>query len=126
MMLRIHEWLTEDGSREAVELGEEDGALIVREGGADVALPMAALERVMERYGKPLADGIPLSGPKLDLGDVGTLYCIRHLARYDIIARDFVVWAPKGGEPLAELARAVSGALVHLARAAKNVPQVED
>jgi hypothetical protein len=117
-MLTIHEWLNDDGSRETVELDEEDGALIVREGAVTVALPMMALERVMARYGKPLAEGIPLDGPRLDLGSAGSLYCIRHLARYDVIAKDFVVWAPPEGEPLVELAASVSAALVHLARAA--------
>jgi hypothetical protein len=123
-MLTIHESLGEDGARETVEIGEEEGALIVKttDGGA-VALPMLALERVMDRYGKPLADGVALDGPRVDLGASGVLYMIRHRGWYDVIARDFVVWAPPGREPLAELATAVSAALVHLARAAGQAPR---
>lgn len=118
-MLTIHESLGEGGARETVEVGEEDGALILKttEAGA-VALPMLALERVMDRYGKPLADGIALDGPKVELGAFGVLYMIRHRGWYDVIARDYVVWAPPGREAVAELATAVTAALVHLANAA--------
>jgi hypothetical protein len=115
-MLTIHEWLAEDGARKSVRLGESHGALVVCAGDDEaVSLPMLALERVMERYGKPLADGIALDGPKLDLGEGKALVLIRHRARYDVIARDFVVWIAPDREPLAELAVAISGALVHLA-----------
>jgi hypothetical protein len=71
----------------------------------------------MERYGKPLADGIALDGPSLELGEGRALHRIRHRGRYDVIARDFLVWTTPGQEPLAELAVAVSGALVHLSKA---------
>ena len=66
-------------------------------------------------------DGIALDGPSVELGDAGVLYCIRHRGRYDVIARDFVVWAAPGREPVAELATSVSAALVHLAKAARTL-----
>jgi hypothetical protein len=117
-MLTIHEWLTEDGERETVEVGEEGGAVVVRVASeAPVTLPVLALERVMARYGKPLAEGVRVEGPRVDLGEGRALVRIRHLARYDVIARDFLVWIAPGREPIAELAVAVSGALVHLAKA---------
>jgi hypothetical protein len=120
-MLLIHEWLGDDGTSETVTLDEADGELVVRVGPeAPVLLPILALERVMERYGKPLADGVALDGPKLELGDGRALYRIRHLGRYDVIARDFLVWTVSGRESLAELAVAISGALVHLARAVRD------
>ena len=119
-MLTIHEWQTDDGTLARVLLGEANGELVVCVGDEPaVSLPMLAVQRVMERYGKPLADGVALEGPKLELGEAGTLTLIRHRARYDVIARDFLVWSAPGREPLAELAVAVSGALVHLARAAR-------
>ena len=137
-MLTIYEWLTEDGKRETVDLcadeapddapGADDDAVgfMVRVGSEPpVRLPIVALERVMERYGKPLADGVALDGPGAasltlgPLGEGGVLYRIRHLARYDVIGKDFIVWkSGPSSEPVAELATAVSAALVHLARAA--------
>ena len=123
-MLTLHEWHTEHAgqpSRETVEIGVEEGALVVLVSGeAPVALPIQVIERVMERYGKPLAEGVELDGPRLDLGNGGVLHLIRHLARFDVIARDFVVWSAPGREPLAELAIAVSGALAHLAKAVRT------
>jgi hypothetical protein len=117
MRLTIHEWTTADGSRATIDLAVEDGALVVRvQGESPVALPMGVLGRVMERYGKPLADGVALDGPVIDLGDGCTLRRIRHLARYDVIARDFLVWSAPGREPLVELAVTISGALTHLAK----------
>jgi hypothetical protein len=119
-MLTIHERLCDDGSRETVDVGREGDSLVVRTAERAALLPMLALERVMERYAKPLEEGIALDGPSVDLGEAGVLYRIRHRGRYDVIARDFVVWAPRGREPVAELATSVSAALVHLARAAER------
>jgi hypothetical protein len=120
-MLVIHESIGDDGAPRTVEVGAEDGQLVVRtaEWGT-VVLPMLALERVMDRYARPLAEDVALDGPSVSLGPSGMLYRIRHLARYDVIARDFVVWAPPGREPVAELATSVSAALVHLAKAASQ------
>jgi hypothetical protein len=116
-MLTIHEWTNADGAHETVALDVEGDALVIVVGDEPpVALPMLVLERVMERYGKPLADGVALDGPALDLGEGRTLRRIRHLARYDVIARDFLVWSAPTREPLVELAVTISGALTHLAK----------
>jgi hypothetical protein len=115
-MLTIHEWTTQDGARKSVHVGEEAGSLLVQvDGEPAVALPVLALEKVMARYGKPLAEGVVLDGPRLDVGGGRALHLLRHRARYDVIARDFLVWTAPDREPVAELAIAVSGALVHLA-----------
>jgi hypothetical protein len=74
----------------------------------------------MQRYGKPLDEGVALEGPSVDLGEAGVLRRIRHRGFYDVIARDFIVWEAPGGEPLAELATAVSAALVHFVDAARR------
>lgn len=121
-MLKIHEGFDADGARVDVSVDAnpetEAGSLTVRVAGEPAkALPVVALERIMERYGKPLADEIAIDGPSLDLGAGKTLTLIRHLARYDVVARDYLVFAAPGREPLAELAVAVTGALVHLAEA---------
>jgi hypothetical protein len=121
--LTIHESTNDAGVRETVEVSAEDGALIVFVAGVRTVLPMLVLERVMERYGKPLEDGILLDGPgsaRVDLGGGSVLHRIRHRGFYDVIARDFVVWTSPGREPLAELATGVSAALAHFARAAET------
>jgi len=121
-VLTIHERLLESGERETVDVGAEDGALVVRVAGESTLLPMSVLEAVMARYGKPLEDGVPLppGAPSVDLGDGGVLRLVRILGFYDVIAKDFLVWEPRGAgrEPLAELATSVSAALVHFVRAA--------
>ncbi len=127
-MLTIHEWHSDDGAHHRVRISAAGGELVVQAGdAAPVTLPVLALERVMERYGKPLAEDVPVDGPTLALGDGRSLVRIRHRGRYDVIARDFLVWSVPGHEPLAELAVAVSGALVHLAEArrAQGSPPTE-
>jgi hypothetical protein len=118
-VLRIHEWTTESGLREEVLVGAEDGALAVRVAGETTLLPMAVLDAVMTRYGRPLADGVPLEGPSVELGEGKSLRCIRFLPNYDVIAKDYVVWSCPGREPLVELATGVSAALVHFVEAAR-------
>jgi hypothetical protein len=84
-------------------------------------LPREVLEKVMERYAKPLADGIELP-PGLPLGDGCTLHLLRHRARYDVIARDFLVLSRPNREPIAELATTIAAALAFLFRAVDRRP----
>ncbi len=107
------------GGLERTHLVREHGELCVRvDSGPAMPLPDGALERVMHRYGRPLADDIAADGPALDLGGGRVLRRLRFRPRYDVIARDYLVFEEPGQEPLAELAIAVTAALVHLARAA--------
>jgi hypothetical protein len=115
--LLIYEWTADGGGTEALLVSFEHQALVVHVEGRKVALPVEALARVMERYGKPLDDTVKLEGPTLDLGAHGSLRRIRHRGFYDVIARDFIVWERPEGEPLVEMATAVSAALGHLALA---------
>jgi hypothetical protein len=118
--LTIHEWQTDAGARETVDVGAEDGALVVHVAGSETALPMAVLEGIMDRFGKPLDEAVALEGPSVDLGAGGTLWRIRHRGFYDVIARDFLVWRGPGREPVVELATAVSAALVHFVEVARG------
>jgi hypothetical protein len=79
-----------------------------------------ALAAVMKRYGKALAADIVVSGPTLELEGGSKLSLLRHRARYDVVARDFLVYQAPGSEPVAELATSVSAALAHLARAPRG------
>src|SRR4051794_20383882 len=116
-MLRIHETICDDGKRQETHLSAEGETIHVHVG-PDVigTLPVLAVDTVMKRYGKPLADGIALNGPTLAIAGGRTLHMLRHRARYDVIARDFLVLCAPGEEPLAELATSIAGALTHLAR----------
>ena len=118
-MLRIHETTKADGAFEETVLTAEGTSVSLLVGGCLVGrLPAAALDVVMHRYGKPLEEGIVLDGPSLRVDGGRTVYMLRHLARYDVIAKDYFVLVAPNMAPLAELATSVAGALVHLARAA--------
>ena len=118
MKLLIHQRIREDGSLEDLFLSREDDALRVQIGDEDEALiPIEALVAVMRKFGKALADEVRVVGPMLDLGDGRSLVMLRHLARYDVIARDFLVFRAPDEEPLAELASSVTAALMHLVAA---------
>jgi len=84
--------------------------------GPGLPLPANAVEIVMRRYGKPLANEVVVDGPGFPLGDGCALKRLRFLPRFDVIARDYLVLCAPDSEPLTELATAVTAALLHLAR----------
>jgi hypothetical protein len=123
LTLKVHETATAEGGYASVHLSAIDGALaLVLEDGAsrvNLLLPDGALDAVMARFGKPLDPAASVHEvASLDLGAGSVLRHVRHLARYDVIARDYVVSESPGREPLCALATTVAGALEHLARAA--------
>ena len=120
-MLKIHESARADGSLSPLHLRRDDGGLaLVSEDGVE-PLPDGALDAVMRRFGQPI-------DPAARLVDVAALELleprgarlrhVRHLARFDVIARDWLVLEVPGREPTGALATTVAGALSHLARAA--------
>jgi hypothetical protein len=123
-MLKVHETTTEsaqsgESGLASVFLRFEDGVLALVSDEGAFPLPDGALEAVMTRYGAPLETAEPLIAVDvLDLGDGRGLRHVRHLARYDVIARDYLVYEGRGREPLCALATTVAGALAHLGRAA--------
>ncbi len=118
-MLKIHETTTARGELSCVFLRLEDGVLAITSDEGTHALPEAALDSVMTRFGAPLDLAERLAEVAvLDLGDGRVLRQVRHLARYDVIARDYVTYSVPGREPLCALATTVTGALAHLGRAA--------
>jgi len=120
-MLKIHETIGPSGEAVSTYLGIANGVLaLVREGGS-FALPRGAVEAVMTRFGAPLEASERLAPvASLELGGGGLLRHVRHLARFDVIARDYLVYESPGSEPLCALATTVAGALEHLARAAQS------
>ena len=119
-MLKVREFTDASGALAAVFLrqagGAPQGALeIVGEGGA-LALPAGALAAVMARYGAPFDPEASISEvAALPLGDGRTLRHVRHLAGYDVIARDYLVYEAEGAETLCALSATVARALEHLA-----------
>ena len=115
-MLKIHEKTLDSGALSPVLLAER--AIIVE--GCTFALPAGAIEAVMNRYGAPLEDAVALVEVDAIALEAGRLRHVRHLARYDVIAKDWLVYEAQGldGPWLAALAVTVAGALEHLARAA--------
>jgi hypothetical protein len=124
-MLKIHETLEPSGDTSFVHLTIDDGTLAVAVDGETLAIGEDALAAVMARFGGPLETSEPLIAvDALDLGGGRLVRHVRHLARYDVIARDFVVYDVPGRDSLCALAITVSGALVHLARARRSVSRL--
>jgi hypothetical protein len=117
LRLLLHQGHLPDGTSEETWLFVEERSLMLSVGPElQVVIPIEVLDTVMRRYGKPLAEDVTVSGPFLDLPGGRSLAVLRHRARYDVIARDFLVYAMAGQEPLAELATSIAGALRFLAR----------
>jgi hypothetical protein len=78
------------------------------------ALSVAALDKVMLRYARPLDPEIALDGPCLELGDGRRLRRLRYHTPVDAMGRDYLVWERPGEEPLAVIATMVTAALRYL------------
>jgi hypothetical protein len=115
-MLKIRELTDASGALAAVFLGMTNGALVLVRGDDVVALPARALEAVMARYGAPFDPeaSITVAGT-LDLGDGRSVRHVRHLAGYDVIARDYLVYEGPGTASLCAMATTVARGLEHLA-----------
>ncbi len=108
-----------EGRAVRVAVFVDDGELVLDYEGREVVLPFALVEAVFERFAKPLDPTIVPRGVRLEVGSAGALTHLRHLARYDVVARDYVVLDRPGKEPLAELCTAIAAPLVHLAERAR-------
>jgi len=109
---------------DAVNEGADEGLRlrVEREGGETISLPLstAAVRKVMARYGKPvdasLEPEVLLLKAGVVLDDGSSLCRFRFRPRYDVIAKDYIVWRVPGQPSRAELAVSVCAALTHLAR----------
>jgi len=117
-MLKIHEATSETGELVPVSLRAFGGALEVVCGSDVYALPDSVLATVMKRYGAPFDPEATITVVgTLALGQDRDLRHVRHLAGYDVIARDYLVYAAPDQESLCALSTTVAAALVHLGRA---------
>ena len=97
------------------------GALDPRAAGE---LSVAALDRVMTRYGRALEPTIALEGDALELPGGYRLRRLRYHAAVDATGRDYLVWERPDGEPLGAVGTMVTAALRYLVlRLADTHPQ---
>lgn len=117
-MLKIHESIDASGGAVSTFLATRDAGLVLVDADGEFPLPAGAVEAVMARFGRPLdpsADLVAVAA--LEIGQGKVLRHVRHLARFDVIAKDFLVLECPGTEPACALATIAAGALAHLGRA---------
>lgn len=117
-MFKIHEFSSATGVLSSVYLREGEAELeIVSEDGV-WTLPESAVRAVLARFGAPFDEAAAISTiDRLALPNGATLSHVRHLAGYDVIARDYIVYAHPGEEAMCAMAATVAAALLHLGRA---------
>ncbi len=117
-MFKIHEFSSAAGELCSVLLRATNGQLEIVAAGEAWPLPPGALGAVLTRYGAPF-DAAARIAPvaSFALGEGEVLRHVRHLAGYDVIARDYLVYERPGSEALCALAASVAAALLHLGRA---------
>lgn len=117
-MFRIHEFSSASGELSEVALRIGHGQLEIVVDGQAWPLPAGALGAVLTRYGAPF-DAAARIAPvaSFALGEGEVLRHVRHLAGYDVIARDYLVYERPDNEALCALAASVAAALLHLGRA---------
>lgn len=120
-MLKIREFTDATGALAAIFLRCTNGALELVGDTDVVALPRKALDAVMSRYGVPFDPeaAIAVVGT-LSLGSGRTLRHVRHLAGYDVIARDYLVYDAPDVQTLCALSTTVAHGLEHLATFARR------
>ena len=117
-MFRIHEFSSASGALSAIYLRWADDELEIVSDDGSWTVPHGALAAVLTRYGAPFDDGAQSSlVATLQLAAGESLRHVRHLAGYDVIARDYLVYEHPDGETLCALAATVTAALLHLGQA---------
>lgn len=107
-------WAERAGER--VKISDDDGTA--------GELSVAALDRVMRRYGRALEPDIRLDGEALELPGEHRLRRLRYHAAVDATGRDYLVWERPGEEPIAAIATMATAALRYLVlRLAEERPQ---
>ncbi len=114
-MFLLDERIRDDGSLARTHLVANGDRVTIRDddGGAG-ELSLAALDRVLVRYGRPLDPEIPLTGDTVQLSPSFTLRRMRYHAPVDATGRDYLVWERPGHEPLAVIATMATAALRYL------------
>jgi len=120
-MFKIHEFSSPSGELSTVclRVNEDDGELEIVSDDGTWALPNTAVHAVLSRFGAPVDPAARTrTVAELALPSGERLKHVRHLAGYDVIARDYIVYEAPDGEALCALSTTVAAALLHLGRAA--------
>lgn len=112
--LLLDERILADGSCARTIARVDGDKLRIHDAEVDGELSVAALDRVMVRYGLPLDEAISLTGDALDLADGRRLRRLRYHAPVDATGRDYLVWERPGEPPLAVIATHATAALRYL------------
>jgi hypothetical protein len=114
--LLLDERIQGDGRLARTYASFVDGKVVIDDDvGGHGELPIAAVDRVMVRYGLPLEEGVTPNGEALALDGDHRLSRLRFHAQVDAEARDYLVWERPEAEPLAVLATHATAALRYLA-----------
>ena len=114
-MLLLDERILADGTHartHAVVHGER--VRITDDDGTAGELSVAAIDRVMSRYGRALDESIALVGDVLELPGGYRLRRLRYHAAVDATGRDYLVWEQPGADPLAVVGAMATAALRYL------------
>ncbi len=117
-MFKIHEFSSAGGELSAVYLRVEADQLEIVSDDGVWPLPQGALHAILARFGAPFdaeARIAVIASLALPGGEV--LRHVRHLAGYDVIARDYIVYEAPPNEALCALSATVAAALLHLGKA---------
>ncbi len=115
MRLLLDERILSDGTYARTYATFVEGHVRIEdEPGSHGMLSVAALDRVMVRYGLPLESNIGLDGDMLELGDGRRLRRLRYHTPVDATGRDYLVWERSGEPPLAVIATHATAALRYL------------
>ncbi len=115
LSLVIDERILADGTHARTHATVDGDRVVIRDhDGTSGALSVAALDKVMTRYGRELEDGATLDGEALTIPGGYRLRRYRFHAVVDAEGRDYLVWERPDGEPLAVIATMVTSALRYL------------
>ncbi|MBL0220747.1 MAG: hypothetical protein IPQ07_43620 [Myxococcales bacterium] len=114
-MLLLDERILADGTHARTHAEVSGDKVRIRDDdGTTGELSIAAIDRVMTRYGRELEDTIALVGDVLELPNGYRLRRLRYHAVVDATGRDYLVWERPDGEPLAVVGAMVTAALRYL------------
>jgi hypothetical protein len=113
-VILIDEHIRGDGVLVRTHLDRDGDHVAVISDDARGRLSIAALDKVMRRYGRALEPGVEMDGSSLELGAGRVLTAFRFRAKVDAEARDYLAWTCPGEEPIAALSNGVAAALRYL------------